>query len=141
TLFVGVASGMADDSAEPETGAASSKLSAMQADLEEAQDERRELESQLEEVRAQRDTLKERLDEERAAAEQAQADPDEPEPEAEPEPESEPEPEPESGSETTAEQEQAIRSAEDYLSFSAFSRSGLIDALEFEGLRSEARRG
>src|SRR5690606_15565594 len=82
TLFVGVAIGMADDSAEPETGAASSELSAMQADLEEAQDERRELESQLEEVRAQRDTLKERLDEERAAAEQSQADPDEPEPEA-----------------------------------------------------------
>src|SRR5690606_19092221 len=89
TLFVGVAIGMADDSAERDAEAAASELSAMQADLEESQDERRELESQLEEVRAQRDTLKERLDEERADAEQSQADPDEPEPEAEPEPEPE----------------------------------------------------
>ena len=36
-------------------------------------------------------------------------------------------------SQFTRSEENAIRKAEDYLSFSAFSRSGLIDQLEFEG--------
>lgn len=35
--------------------------------------------------------------------------------------------------EYTVSQEQAIGKAEDYLSYSAFSKSGLIDQLEFEG--------
>ena len=48
-------------------------------------------------------------------------------PEPEPEPESEPEPE------LTVSQENAIQTAKDYLSFSAFSESGLIDQLKFEG--------
>jgi hypothetical protein len=44
-----------------------------------------------------------------------------------------PEPvEPEAPAETVA-QANAVRSAEDYLSFTAFSRNGLIDQLEFEG--------
>jgi len=45
-------------------------------------------------------------------------------------------------SQFTRSEENAVRSAESYLSFSAFSRSGLIDQLEFEGFTSdEATRG
>ena len=47
----------------------------------------------------------------------------------EPAPEPEPEPEPE----MSLAQENAVQSAEDYLSFTAFSRTGLIEQLEFEG--------
>jgi hypothetical protein len=50
-----------------------------------------------------------------------------------PEPEEEPAPEPE----LTVAQEQAIGSAESYLRYSGFSRTGLIDQLEFEGFTSE----
>ncbi|GAB3079174.1 Ltp family lipoprotein [Nocardioides zeae] len=50
---------------------------------------------------------------------------------AAPEPAPEPEPEPEP--ELTVGQENAVRSAESYLDFAPFSRSGLIDQLEFEG--------
>jgi len=42
-------------------------------------------------------------------------------------------PEPDRGPDLTVSQENARESAESYLSFSAFSRSGLIDQLEFEG--------
>lgn len=48
-----------------------------------------------------------------------------------------PEPEPEPETEMTVAQEQAIISAESYLRLGGFSRSGLIDQLEFEGF-SEA---
>ncbi len=42
----------------------------------------------------------------------------------------------------TAGQSNALRSAQDYLRFSGFSRSGLIDQLEFEGYtRDEAEYG
>ena len=42
----------------------------------------------------------------------------------------------------TSGQENALRSAESYLSMSGFSRSGLIDQLEFEGYtRSQAEYG
>jgi hypothetical protein len=54
-------------------------------------------------------------------------------PEPEPEPEPEPTPEPEPEPEFTLSQEQAIRSANEYLSFMAFSKSGLADQLVFEG--------
>lgn len=37
----------------------------------------------------------------------------------------------------TREQENAIRSADDYLSFSSFSKTGLIEQLEFEGYSKE----
>lgn len=37
----------------------------------------------------------------------------------------------------TREQENAIRSADDYISFSAFSKTGLIEQLEFEGYSKE----
>ena len=47
--------------------------------------------------------------------------------------EPEPEPEPESEPALTAGQENAARAAEGYLDFAAFSRSGLIEQLEFEG--------
>jgi colicin import membrane protein len=57
----------------------------------------------------------------------------EPEPELEPEPEPEPESEPESKQTLTSGQENALRAAQDYLNYSAFSRSGLIEQLEFEG--------
>ncbi len=40
-------------------------------------------------------------------------------------------------SQFTRSEENAIRSAEQYLSISAFSRSGLIDQLEFEGFTTE----
>ena len=63
----------------------------------------------------------------------------EPEPEAAPEtvtePEAESEPEPQS--DLTAGQENALRSARSYLGFSGFSRSGLIEQLEFEGYSTE----
>jgi hypothetical protein len=55
-----------------------------------------------------------------------------PEPTVEPEPTPEPEPEPVEPEFTLA-QEQAIGSAQDYLSFMAFSKSGLVDQLIFEG--------
>lgn len=65
------------------------------------------------------------------------------EPETEPvvdepadEPEPEPEPEPEEP-ELTVAQEQAIGSAEDYLDYTAFSRSGLIEQLEYEGFSTD----
>ena len=65
----------------------------------------------------------------------------EPEPEADPEPEPEPDPEPEPAPEPdtdmTAGQENALRSARDYLNLSGFSRSGLIGQLEFEGYTTE----
>jgi hypothetical protein len=54
------------------------------------------------------------------------------EPTVEPEPTPEPEPEPVEPEFTLA-QEQAIGSAQDYLSFMAFSKSGLIKQLVFEG--------
>lgn len=57
---------------------------------------------------------------------------------AEPEPEPEPEPAPEPAQpELTMGQKQAVGKGEDYLSFAAFSRKGLIDQLIFEGF-SEA---
>lgn len=37
----------------------------------------------------------------------------------------------------TREQENALRSADDYISFSAFSKTGLIEQLEFEGYSKE----
>jgi type IV secretory pathway VirB10-like protein len=55
-----------------------------------------------------------------------------PEPTVEPEPTPEPEPEPVEPEFTVA-QEQAIGSAQDYLAFMAFSKSGLVEQLEFEG--------
>jgi hypothetical protein len=55
-----------------------------------------------------------------------------PEPTVEPEPTPEPEPEPVKPEFTLA-QEQAIGSAQDYLSFTAFSKSGLVDQLVYEG--------
>ncbi|MBM9464377.1 Ltp family lipoprotein [Aeromicrobium sp. YIM 150415] len=51
----------------------------------------------------------------------------------EPEPEAEAEPE----ESMTAGQRNAVSSAEDYLRFTAFSRSGLITQLEFEGYTTE----
>ena len=39
----------------------------------------------------------------------------------------------EGGSDLTSGQENAVRSAEDYISMSGFSRSGLVEQLEFEG--------
>jgi hypothetical protein len=57
-----------------------------------------------------------------------------PEPTVEPEPTPEPEPEPEPVEpEFTLAQEQAIGSAQDYLAYTAFSKSGLVDQLIFEG--------
>jgi hypothetical protein len=53
-------------------------------------------------------------------------------PTATPEPTRKPDPTP-TAVVLTRSQENAIRKAEDYLSFTAFSRSGLIDQLEFEG--------
>lgn len=42
----------------------------------------------------------------------------------------------------TVSQEQAVRKAEDYLDLASFSRSGLIDQLEFEGFtRKQAEHG
>jgi hypothetical protein len=55
-----------------------------------------------------------------------------PEPTVEPEPTPEPEPEP-AEPEFTLAQEQAIGSAQDYLAYTAFSKSGLVDQLIFEG--------
>jgi len=46
-------------------------------------------------------------------------------------------PEAPAGPAMTMGQEQAVRSAESYLSFQAFSRTGLIGQLEFEGFSTE----
>ncbi len=56
------------------------------------------------------------------------------EPEPAPEPEPEPEPEPD---DLTVSQENARGSAADYLEYAAFSRTGLIEQLEFEGYSTE----
>lgn len=53
---------------------------------------------------------------------------------AEPEPAPEPEP---AEPELSVSQQQSIRSAEDYLDYTAFSRSGLISQLEFEGFSTD----
>lgn len=53
-------------------------------------------------------------------------------------PESEPAPEPAPAEpDLTVSQEQAIGTAEDYLDYTAFSRSGLIDQLEYEDFSTE----
>lgn len=61
------------------------------------------------------------------------------EPAAEPAtPEPQPEPQPEPESELTVSQEQAVISAESYLrNLGGFSRSGLVDQLEYEGFSEE----
>lgn len=59
------------------------------------------------------------------------------EPVAEEEPVEETEPAAAEEPELTAGQENAIGSAEDYLAFAAFSRSGLIEQLEFEGFSAK----
>lgn len=65
-----------------------------------------------------------------------------PEPTSEPatiaEPTPSPEPEPTSEAPAmTREQENAVRKAQDYLDYSAFSRTGLIDQLEYDGFSTE----
>lgn len=55
------------------------------------------------------------------------------EPTPDPTPEPTPEPTPKPTPQVTAEQENAIGSAEDYLDYAAFSRSGLIGQLKYEG--------
>jgi len=55
-----------------------------------------------------------------------------------PEPEEDPTvEETELDSDVTVEQENAVRSAENYLSFTSFSREGLVEQLKFEGFSSE----
>ena len=56
-------------------------------------------------------------------------------PEIEPEPEPKPEPEPETEieTETTLGEKNALRKAIDYLDYTAFSYSGLIEQLKYEG--------
>src|SRR5690554_3334046 len=64
----------------------------------------------------------------------------EPEPVTEPtaqEPEPEPEPEIEPAPAETVSQRNAVRKAEEYLRFMAFSKQGLIEQLEFEGFSTE----
>ena len=58
------------------------------------------------------------------------------EPAAEPEPAPEPEPKAEEPK-TTVSQDNALRTAKDYLSFTAFSHDGLVEQLEFEGFSNE----
>jgi colicin import membrane protein len=53
--------------------------------------------------------------------------------EPDPEPEVAPEPEPEPAPDLTTGQENAVGAAANYLEFSAFSRTGLIQQLEYEG--------
>ena len=63
-----------------------------------------------------------------------------PEEEAGPTPEPEPEPEPEP--DVTMGQKNALKSAKEYLDYSAFSREGLIEQLEYEGFtRQQAEYG
>lgn len=65
-----------------------------------------------------------------AASPQAQA--------PEPAPELAPEPEPKAEEpKTTVSQDNALRTARDYLSFTAFSHDGLVEQLEFEGFSNE----
>lgn len=58
-------------------------------------------------------------------------------PSAEPTPTATPEPTPEPTPELTMGQKNALKQAYNYLDFSAFSRSGLIDQLEFEGYSTD----
>lgn len=62
------------------------------------------------------------------AADEPTSQPTEPAPEPEPEPEPEPD--------LSAAQEQAVGMADDYLAYTAFSRKGLIEQLEFEGFET-----
>jgi type IV secretory pathway VirB10-like protein len=63
--------------------------------------------------------------------------PEEPAPEPEPtaEPESVPEPEPEPV--LSPDQENALRTAQDYLAYTSFSRQGLVEQLVYEGFTPE----
>lgn len=62
----------------------------------------------------------------------------EPAPAPEPEPEPEPAHEPKAEEpKTTVSQDNALRTAKDYLSFMAFSHEGLVDQLEYEGFSNE----
>lgn len=58
---------------------------------------------------------------------------DDPEPEPAPKPETEPEPD----TDITVGQENALRSAQDYLRLSGCSRTGLIEQLEFDGYTTD----
>ncbi len=70
--------------------------------------------------------------------EEVQAEPEE-EVQAEPEEEvqAEPEEEVQAEPEVTLEQENAIQKAKDYLNFTAFSKSGLVTQLEYDGFSNE----
>lgn len=61
----------------------------------------------------------------------------EPEPAPEPEPETAPEPAVAPKPELSIGQSNAVRAAESYLRFTAFSRTGLIEQLEYEGFSTE----
>ncbi len=94
-----------------------------------AQSEVRELEERLAAAKKRADAAEERVAAAEAEAQEASASNSTPPPAPSPEPAPAPAPEPD----VTAGQENALGKAEDYLSFSAFSRSGLIEQLEFEG--------
>jgi outer membrane biosynthesis protein TonB len=108
-----------ETTAEEETDA---EPSDRQRELDEAQQRIEELQEELAAQQRERET--------------ARPEP-KPKPEPEPEPTKDPEPEPEPVEQTTAGQDNARRSAQDYLSYTAFSRSGLIQQLEFEGYSNE----
>lgn len=102
-------------------------------------DELASLQAQVEQLEAELGDRDELLAaQESVAADEAapEAEPA-PAPEVDPEPDAEPEPQPAAEPELTVAQDNALRSAENYLGFSAFSRSGLIDQLEFEGFSTE----
>lgn len=151
--------------AEPADDSSSGEIEALEADVAALEEEVAALEEDLATAQEQRDRYKdarselledtsseedeERIAELEEALEEAGSDDteetndenneDTEEQQAtapEPEQESEPDPEPEEST-LTAGQENALGSARDYLNLTAFSRSGLIEQLEFEGYSTE----
>lgn len=91
-------------------------------------------ETQAEEEVVQEETQQEETQQEPTPISQPEPE-SEPEPEPEPKPELQPEPEPEP--EATLGEKNALNSALDYLNYTAFSYSGLIKQLEYEGYTHE----
>ena len=121
-----------DASAEPSaTATASDEVDGLKADLEKAEARVSELETAAEEAAAEPVETQAPAETEAPAAEEPVAE----EPAAPPVAEAPPAPE--APPAASLSQQNAIGSAESYLDFSAFSRTGLIGQLEFEGFSTE----
>jgi colicin import membrane protein len=125
--------GAAAEDADTDTAELAARIEQLEGELAANEDFARDLQEERDAAIAEVEDLQAQLAAEADAAEPGPEPEPEPETEPEPEPEAEPEPEPEPGQTLTSGQTNALRAAQDYLNYSAFSRSGLIEQLEFEG--------